>query len=95
MIITDIIIPFDIEQKLLWKHQVNAYEVEEIFDNRPLIRFREKGRVQGENLYTARGQTEAGRFMMVLFIHKKSSEALVISAREMTKREIQSYAKSK
>lgn len=95
MVITEVIIPYDVEQKLIWKHQVQAYEVEEVFDNKPLIRFREKGRVQGEDLYTARGQTEAGRYLMALFIHKKSSEALVISARDMTKRELQRYGKNK
>jgi hypothetical protein len=28
---TELIIPFEVEQKLLWKHNVNAYEVEEAF----------------------------------------------------------------
>lgn len=75
--------------------QVQAYEVEEVFENKPTIRFREKGKIRGENLYTARGQTEAGRFLVVFFIHKENQSALVISGREMTKREIQSYGHQK
>jgi hypothetical protein len=25
MVITEVIIPYDVEQKLIWKHQVQAY----------------------------------------------------------------------
>ena len=47
--------------------------------------------IEGENLYTALGQTEDGRYLIVFFIHKATNEALVISAREMTKKERRSY----
>lgn len=94
MLITHIVIPFDVEQKLIWKHNLQAYEVYELFGNEPRIRFREKGKVRGEDVYTARGQTNAGRYLAVFFIYKPSSHtALVISARDMNSTERRSYGK--
>lgn len=96
MIITHVVIPFEVEEKLIWKHHVQAYEVYELFDNHPLIRFREKGKVRGEHVYTARGQTNAGRYIAAFFIYKPSSHtALVISARDMNSTERRNYAKKK
>ena len=45
---------FHIIEKLLLKHNVTQFEVEEVFDNRPRIRFVERGVRRGENLYSAR-----------------------------------------
>ena len=52
--------------KLLWKHNVTVDEVEEVFDNNSRYRFIEKGDVQGEDLYAALGQTDAGRYLNYL-----------------------------
>ena len=41
--------------------QLRTDEVEEIFDRRPRYRYIETGDIQGEDLYAAMGQTEAGR----------------------------------
>ena len=79
--------------KLLWKHHVTTREVEEVFDRSPRYRFLEKGNVEGEHLYTAMGRTEAGRYLTVYFINKATGEALVISARDMTKKERKLYGK--
>jgi uncharacterized DUF497 family protein len=79
--------------KLIWKHHVTTDEVEEVFNRSPRYRFLEKGDVQGEDLYSAMGRTEAGRYLTVYFLHKVTSEALVISAREMTKKERRLYGK--
>jgi len=92
---TELIIPFEIEQKLLWKHNVNAYEVEEVFQGRPQIRFIEKGHIQGEDLYVALGQTEAGRYLSAFFINKGKGKALIISAREMDTKERKRYGKTR
>ena len=73
----------DIIDKLLWKHQVDNKEVEEIFANKPKFTFIEKGRVKKENLYSAQGNTNDGRYLTVLFIYKKTKEALIVTAREM------------
>jgi uncharacterized DUF497 family protein len=79
--------------KLLQKHNVTVDEVEEVFNNRPHYRFIEAGDVEGEDLYAALGKTEAGRYLIVYFIYKVSGEALVISARDMTRKERRMYAK--
>lgn len=83
----------NIIDKLLQKHNIAVDEVEEVFDDRPHYRFIETGDVEGEDLYAALGQTEAGRYLIVFFIHKATGEGLVISARDMTKKERRMYAK--
>lgn len=77
-------------EKLEVKHGVDTDEVEEIIFGNPHIRRAGRGRVKGENLYAAYGQTEAGRFLIVFFIHKQPA-ALPISAREMTDSERRYY----
>ena len=62
-------------------------EVEEVLDGKPKFRFVEKGERKNEDVYMALGQTEGGRYLIVLFIYKQSREALILSAREMEKRE--------
>lgn len=79
--------------KLLWKHHVTTDEVEEVFSLSPRYRFLERGNVEGEDLYSALGRTEAGRYLTVYFLHKVTGEALVISARDMTKKERKLYGK--
>ena len=83
----------DIVDKLAVKHHVETYEVEEVFENKPRFRFVEKGRRKGENVYMALGQTEAGRYLTVLFIHKLTKEALILSARDMAKKERKMYGR--
>jgi len=39
------------------------------------------------------GQTEEGRYLIVYFVHKLKGEALIVSARDMTKKERRSYGK--
>lgn len=95
MKIKEVIIPFEVEQKLIWKHNVCDYEVEEVTNNHPRIRFVAKGKVQDEDLYAAYGQTDAGRYLIVFFLKKKSGQALVISARDMDGKERKSYEKKR
>ncbi len=80
-----------IVDKLVVKHHVETYEVEEVMENRPRFRFVEKGERKGENVYMALGQTEAGRYLTVLFIYKATNEALILSARDMAKKERKMY----
>ncbi len=82
-------------EKLDRKHNVSTEEVEEVFDQRPQIRLLEGGKVDGEDLYAAYGQTQAGRFLTVVFIHKLDRRALIITARNMDRKERRQYAKSK
>ena len=93
MNIKEVIIPSEIIQKLIWKHAVEDYEVEEVLVDSPHIRFVAKGHRKGEDLYSALGQTEAGRYLMVFFLAKGKGEALVISARDMNAQERKRYEK--
>jgi uncharacterized DUF497 family protein len=83
----------EVVDKLLWKHNTTTDEVEEVFSHSPRYRFIETGDVEGETLYAALGRTGSGRYLIVYFIHKTTGEALIISAREMTRKERRSYVK--
>lgn len=93
MKINEIIWLRDIVDKLSFKHGVSQGEVEEVLANRPKIRFVEKGDRKGENVYTALGRTDAGRYLAVLFIYKRTKSALILSARDMARKEKKLYAK--
>ena len=79
--------------KIIGKHNVFPEEVEEVLSNQPLIRRMEKGDVKGEDLYIAFGRTDADRLLAILFVKKKNSRALIISARNMSKKERKGYGK--
>ena len=83
----------EIVDKLAFKHHVEPDEVEEVFDDEPKFRFVENGERKGENVYLALGQTVAGRYLAVLFIYKKTKEALILSARDMADKERKQYGK--
>jgi uncharacterized DUF497 family protein len=83
----------NVVDKLAVKHHVESYEVEEVLDNSPKIRFMEKGSRSGEDVYLALGQTDAGRYLAVLFIYKRTREALILSARDMAHNERRKYEK--
>ena len=79
--------------KLLLKHHVQTQEAEEVLNNKPKFRLVEKGKRRGEDVYMALGQTNAGRYLAILFIFKKTKDALVLSARDMAKKERKQYGK--
>jgi uncharacterized DUF497 family protein len=85
----------NVEDKLLRKHNTLMSEVEEVLFGSPHIRFVEKGHHPDEDLYAAYGQTEEGRYLMVLFVLKAGRQALIISAREMDHKEQRSYDRRK
>ena len=93
MHIERIIIPAYVLNKLGWKHHVSETEVHEILNRKPKIYFLEKGDVAGEDVYLALGQTESGRYLSIFFIYKKNKNALILSARDMTKKERKLYGK--
>ncbi|MBI4824438.1 MAG: BrnT family toxin [Nitrospirae bacterium] len=92
MFIIDGIIWLDtIVEKLTWKHKVFPYEVEEVLTGKCRI-FKEKsGNIEGENLYNALGRTKTGRYLSVFFIRKLDRKALIVTARDMNKRERKRY----
>ena len=84
----------EIVDKLAFKHHVETHEVEEVLDGGPKIRFVENGERPGEHVYLALGQTNSGRYLAVLFIYKKTRDALILSARDMAAKERRQYAKN-
>ena len=44
-------------------------------------------------MYVALGQSDAGRYLTVLFVYKKTREALILSARDMAGKERKQYGK--
>lgn len=94
MEIIEIIWMAQFAEKIEQKHRVSVLEVEQVFANRPRIKRLERGDVRGEDLYLALGKTDSGRYLAVFFIYKKRGSALVISAREMTRQERNTYGKS-
>ncbi|MCU0288100.1 MAG: BrnT family toxin [Acidobacteria bacterium] len=83
----------DVVDKLLLKHHVDIEEVEEMLSSKSKFRFVEKGKIEDEDVYMALGQTNGGRYLAVLFIYKKTNEALILSARDMAKKERKQYDK--
>lgn len=83
----------NIVDKLAFKHHVETYEVEEALTGKPRFRFVEKGERENEDVYMALGQTEAGRYLTILFIHKTTKEALILSARDMAEKERKLYGR--
>jgi uncharacterized DUF497 family protein len=93
MRIEDIIWLRNVVDKLALKHHVETYEVEEVLLGQPEFLFAEKGEREGEDVYLALGQTDSGRYLSVLLIHKKTKEALILSARDMAEKERRGYGK--
>ncbi len=93
MYINDIIWQDAIVQKIFKKHAVTTDEVEEVFFNRPKYRKAQKGKFEGEDLYYAYGKTDSGRYLLVVFVYKKTKDALVVSARDMQSDERKRYEK--
>jgi len=91
MYIDDFIWLPDIIDKLAVQHHVTQDEVEEVFFNRPRYRFVEYGYRPGEDVYSASGQTNAGRYLIVFFIQKPYNTALILSARNMDGKERRLY----
>lgn len=82
-----------IVEKLAWKHNVLPSEVEEVLTGNCRIFKKEKGKVEGEHLYNALGKTEHGRHLSVFFIRKLDNKALIVTARDMNRRERRRYEK--
>lgn len=93
MKITGIIWLDSVIEKIDHKHGVSRDEVRQIIQGDALFRFVENGHRRGENVYAALGQTEAGRYLIVFFIHKPDYRILILSVRDMTRAERRRYEK--
>jgi uncharacterized DUF497 family protein len=74
-------------------HRVPFWEAEEIFFNEPLVMADQEHSKQ-EARYMALGQTDSGRLLFIAFTVRRSL-VRVISARDMTRREVRTYEQSK
>ncbi|MDH5762239.1 MAG: BrnT family toxin [Nitrospinota bacterium] len=72
------------------KHQVTSSECEEVFFNRPLAVADDVRHSEKENRFYALGNTNAGRFLFVVFTIRRS-QVRVISARDMNRKERKVY----
>ena len=82
-----------IEDKIISKHGVYPHEVEEMLSNAPRTIFREKGYTANEDVYAAFGQTYGGRYVVAYYIYKPDHRALILSARDMTRKEKRRYGR--
>lgn len=92
MEITDLIWLDEVTDKIASKHHVTQAEVEDVLSGTPGLKRMSKGRFRGEHVYRALGRTRGGRYLTVFFIYKRTGEALILSARDMDKKERRSYA---
>ncbi len=83
----------EIIEKLETRHGVEQDEVRQVLRSSPKFRFVEKGHRPGENVYSASGQTESGRYLIIFFVYKKDKRAMMLSARDMDASEKKTYEK--
>jgi uncharacterized DUF497 family protein len=81
----------EIVEKIETKHQVEQHEVQELFAGGPQFRRVERGHREGEHVYSAAGQTDTGRYVVVYSVYKRNRRALILSARDMTRAERRKY----
>ena len=91
--ITDLIWLDEVIEKIESKHHVTTIEVEEALSGRAKIKKMQKGRFHGEHVYRGLGRTGGGRYLTVFFIHKRTGQALILSARDMDRKERRGYGK--
>ena len=75
-------------------HRVPFWEAEEIFFNEPLVIMADREHSAEETRYLALGQTNSGRLLFISFTIRRSL-IRVVSARNMTRREVRTYEQSK
>jgi hypothetical protein len=80
-------------EKVDRKHGISREEVCEVLQGPAMFRFVENGHRRGEHVYAALGQTKAGRYLIVFFIHKPDHRILILTARDMTGAERKRYEK--
>ncbi len=90
-VIDDILWLDRVVAKLAWKHDVLPSEVEEALSGECRVFKKEKGKVEGEHLYNALGQTQARRYLSIFFIQKLNQKALIVTARPMNQNERRRY----
>ncbi|MCX5824385.1 MAG: BrnT family toxin, partial [Deltaproteobacteria bacterium] len=72
------------------KHNIENWECEQVFFNRPLFFFVYPKHSVSENRWAAFGKTDTDRFLVIVFT-KRNNLIRIISARDMNKRERKFY----
>ena len=72
--------------KSLIKHNVENWEGEQVFFNRPLLVLDDPKHSASERRWAAFGKTDAERFLVVVFT-RRNNLIRIISARDMSRRE--------
>ena len=73
------------------KHNVTPEEIEEVCFDHPLI-IKSKQDAKGINpIYYVLGQTDSGRYLLIVIIYFKQGRAMVITARDMDQSERKRY----
>jgi uncharacterized DUF497 family protein len=80
-------------EKIEAKHGVSREQVHQVVQGPAMFRFVENGHRRGEHVYAALGQTRAGRYLTVFFIHKLDHRILIVTARDMSLAERRRYEK--
>ncbi len=76
--------------KNLIKHNVENWECEQVFFNKPILVLEDPRHSLSEKRWVAFGKTDADRLLVVVFT-KRGNLLRVISARDMNKKEKQYY----
>jgi hypothetical protein len=76
--------------KNLLKHNVQNWECEQVFFNKPLLVLEDPGHSVAENRWAGFGMTDSGRLLVVIFT-KRGNLLRVISARDMNTKERKFY----
>jgi uncharacterized DUF497 family protein len=76
--------------KNLIKHNIENWECEQVFFNRPLLVLDDPKHSVSEERWAAFGKTDADRFLVVIFT-RRDNLIRIISARDMNGRERESY----
>ncbi len=76
--------------KNLINHNVENWECEQVFFNRPLLVLDDPKHSVSEKRWAAFGKTDADRFLVVIFT-KRNNLIRIISSRDMNKRERKFY----
>jgi uncharacterized DUF497 family protein len=76
--------------KNLVKHNVQNWECEQVFFNKPLLVLGDPGHSVAEKRWAAFGETDSGRILVVIFT-RRGNVLKVISARGMNSKEREFY----
>jgi len=75
-------------------HRVAFWEAEELFFNEPLVIRADPAHSGGENRFVALGRADSGRLLFLSFTVRRTL-IRIISARDMTRREANTYEHKK